>query len=199
MTEVFPNVTVVPGPRRLDQVLENESQFVRVAGDLGQAATRPDFHPAPEPGKSWWQDPKAFSPADGQGSDGEPLTGAEFMGDKAEKTGLYALEHADIFNLLYIPPYKAVDPEVDLDVLAEAVEYCKKRRAVLLVDPPPGWTDKNQAKNEFPTVYPGSHWDNAAIYFRFRMPNPCATIRSKRLGPAAPSPGYFPHRPTRGV
>jgi phage tail sheath protein FI len=201
VTETFPNVTLVPGPRRLDKVLANESQWVRVAGDLGQNAGRPDFHLAPAPGKNWWDDPQAFSPADDMGYDGEALTSAEFQGDAAEKTGIYALELVDIFNLLYIPPYKEDDPDVDPQVLAAAAEYCKKRRAILLVDPPPGWVDKDKVKNDFPSVYPGVLGENAATYFpRLRMPNPLRAHQVEAFGPGGAIAGIISRTDlTRGV
>ncbi|MBC7812251.1 MAG: hypothetical protein H7175_13935, partial [Burkholderiales bacterium] len=44
------------------------------------------------------------------------------------KTGLYALENADLFNLLVIPPYLA-GGNVDAGLIGEAAAYCEARRA----------------------------------------------------------------------
>jgi hypothetical protein len=192
--EDFPNVTVVSGPRRLDQVLKNESKLVRVA-DLEGAATRPAAHPGPSAGNNWWQDSKACSAADGKATDGEPLTSTEFLGDEDKKTGIYALEHADIFNLLCIPPYNEEgDEDVDTNVLTAAATYCEKRRAMLLVDPPKSWIGKDEAKKGFPIE--GLSSNNAAIFFpRIQAPNP---LRDNQVEEFAPS-GFARTDATRGV
>jgi len=50
------------------------------------------------------------------------------------RDGIYALEAVELFNLLCLPGVH--DPAI----LDEARLYCEKRRAFLLVDPPPGLT-----------------------------------------------------------
>jgi phage tail sheath protein FI len=204
-SETFPNLTVVPSPRRLDKVLQQESRLLRVAGSLAPDATRPDLHPAPEPGKNWWQDPQACSPADGQGSDGESLTAADILGDRTARTGIYALANADIFNLLYIPPYQDLAGEgagdVEPQVLEAAAEYCTERRAMLLIDSPASWTEMDKVKNGFPYPYPGSPSANTAIYFpRVQMPNPLRANQIEALGPGGAIAGVFARTDrTRGV
>src|SRR5262249_8489776 len=51
-------------------------------------------------------------------SDGSYLTINDFLppNSKTEKKGMHALEQADLFNLLCIPPYKAPDQTLDVDV-----------------------------------------------------------------------------------
>jgi hypothetical protein len=44
------------------------------------------------------------NPAAKSGDDGSDLTNSNFQGYFAEKTGIHALEKADLFNLLCIPP-----------------------------------------------------------------------------------------------
>jgi len=66
------------------------------------------------------------------------LTSTQILGTQSTKTGLYALENADLFNLLCIPPYLA-DGNVNAAVVTEAAQYCEARRAMLLVDPPIAW------------------------------------------------------------
>jgi hypothetical protein len=186
--EYFPNVAIAPSLHRLDQVLENESELVRVAGELGRVRSGP--HPSPESGKNWWEDSKASSATDGQATDGEALTSAEFKGDEAKKEGICALEHADIFNLLCIPPYKEGDEDVDTDVPAAAATYCEKRRAMLLIDPPNDWSNKDKAKEKFPID--GLSSNNAAIFFpRIQVPNPLRDNQVEAFAPglAHRSPG----------
>jgi phage tail sheath protein FI len=99
------------------------------------------------------------------GSKEAPLTLADFLPHNAEqdKKGLYALEHADLFNLLCLPPYLA-SGDVDRDLIAAAAAYCEKRRAMLLVDPPSSWTSKDKVKEGL-QVGVGTTSKNAALYF----------------------------------
>lgn len=104
-------------------------------------------------------------------SDGTPLAAASFLpdGGQANKKGIYALEKADLFNLMVIPPYKAgaVENEgVDADLVGKAAEYCERRRAFLIVDSPASWTDKAAALAGFSDVANvGTTSANAAIFF----------------------------------
>ncbi|MFN2183316.1 MAG: phage tail sheath family protein [Anaerolineae bacterium] len=198
VTETFLNVTVVDGPRRLDNVLERESELVSLSGAL--PAQWPSAHADPRPGKTAWDDPIAYETVmEGRVDDGLALTSAEFTGHEAAKEGLYALEHADIFNLLCIPPYTQ-DDDVESTVLAAAATYCEKRRAMLLLDPPATWVGKDKAKEEFPTV-PGVSSPNAAIFFpRIKAPNPLRENQAEAFAPCGTVAGIFARTDaTRGV
>lgn len=85
-------------------------------------------------------------------SDGTALpTGTELIGDELLGTGIYALDKVDLFNILSLPDVTRATPGapttpalIDSDinaVYAAAMDYCKKRRAFLLVDPPPDVID----------------------------------------------------------
>jgi len=199
VTETFPNVTVVAGPRQLDKVIEHKSELVALSGALPKQ--RPYAHADPASGTSVWSDPNACDgplPA-GQADDGQALTSAEFLSHQAEKEGLYALEHADIFNMLYIPPYKDGDDYVDSLVLAAAATYCEKRRSMLLLDPPKSWVKKDDAKDNFPIS--GLSSNNAAVFFpRILAPNPLRDNQVEAFGPGGAVAGIFARTDgTRGV
>jgi phage tail sheath protein FI len=86
---------------------------------------------------------------------------------------MYALEQADIFNLLCIPPYKGLGDqlEVDTNLISAAAAYCEKRRALLIVDSPAAWNTKDKAKTGVANI--GTSSRNAALYFpRLMQPNP---------------------------
>jgi phage tail sheath protein FI len=132
-------------------------------------------------------------------SDGDPLTSANFVGPgkENEKKGLYALRKADLFNILCIPPYNGDD--VDASLVAEAAVYCERRRAMLLVDPPSAWGDKDAAKAGVIDV--GTNSKNSALFFpRLVMADP---LREGRLGefvPCGAVAGIFSRTDTtRGV
>jgi len=103
--------------------------------------------------------------------DGVALKSTDFTEGESEKKGIYALENADLFNLLCIPPYKD-DGNIDTGVIDDAISYCEKRRAMMIIDAPSGWNSKEKAKTGIETDV-GSTSTNAAIFFpRLKMPNP---------------------------
>ena len=117
-------------------------------------------------------------------SNGGALDKGSFVGPgmQAAKQGLYALEKADLFNILIIPPYLASE-NVDASLVAEAAVYCEMRRAMLLVDPRAEWNDKNDPKQNLNQV--GTRSKNAALYFpRLCQPDP---LRNDRIGMFVPS------------
>jgi hypothetical protein len=129
-------------------------------------------------------------------SDGLAITIADFLpqGGEVNKLGLYALEQADLFNLLCIPPYKS-GADVDVNLVAAAAAYCEKRRAMLLVDAPSDWNDKTTAVARFTDVntdYVGTRSRNAALFFpRVRQPNPLRDNQVEEFAPCGAVAGVF--------
>jgi phage tail sheath protein FI len=123
--------------------------------------------------------PPQPNPVQGRGgNDGGDLTDNDFVGPgtQANKEGLYALESADLFNILCIPPYLNGGTDVSTSLVGQAGAYCEYRRAFYIVDPPSNWTNLQTALNQFtdPNVdYVGTKSDHAAIYFpRIMEQNP---------------------------
>ncbi|WP_212808562.1 phage tail sheath family protein [Micromonospora endophytica] len=171
VTERFTNLTVVDGSRRVDRVLAHQSRLVRVDADLPTTTPTAET-PAESAASGTGTRTKAartraaalaVAPTRATGGDdGGKLTGADLVGSRATKTGLYALEHVDLFNLLCIPP-DTLDGDTPLAVYAEAMAYCASRRAVLLVDPPAAWDPLTDA-GELLTTLAGPDARNAAVY-----------------------------------
>src|SRR5262249_8944540 len=94
----------------------------------------------------------------------------DFVGKSADQSGLYALDKADLFNLLCIPP-DTRDGDTDNGNYQEAMAYSAKRRAMLIVDPPWAWgANREQAASKAKTGLPnlgltGEAARNAALYF----------------------------------
>ena len=141
-------------------------------------------------------------------SDGSYLTINDFLppNSKTEKKGLHALEQADLFNLLCIPPYKAADQTLDVDVnlISTAATYCEERRAMLIVDSPKDWKDKSAAKEKFSDPgadHVGTNSKNAALFFpRLKQPDPLRDNRSEVFAPCGVIAGVFARTDTqRGV
>ena len=175
--ESFLNVTIMESPRRLDSLLATESALVEVP-DVANMGF-PGAHTDPDPGKSVWDDTadpaKATSTkvvlggAD-EAADSVTLTDkADFTGSENGKTGMYALQKVDLFNLLCIPP-DTRHGDTPKEVYQEALAFCVKRRAMLIVDAPIGWKDANDitANNNKKLADLGindKNARNAALYF----------------------------------
>ena len=135
-TEAFFSMMIAPeASRRVDDAVRNGSRLVRVK-ELPAAVPAKNDEPAE--GKNIWEDDDASNKVidANKAVDSDALQQDNFTGTgkEAAKEGLYALEKADLFNLLCIPPYK--DGDVDPDSSARGGQYCEERRAMLLVDPP---------------------------------------------------------------
>ena len=81
------------------------------------------------------------------GDDGsvvDPATGAyqipaaSFTGNPGQRTGLYALEDVDLFNVLCMPDAPRLGDTGSLAVYGEALNYVAGRRAMMIVDIPQG-------------------------------------------------------------
>jgi phage tail sheath protein FI len=208
-TETHRNLSVTPNDaRHVGAVLRNESNLVRLRSDI---ATRPSRHDDPPADVSDPFDDNAVtatatphSKVTEQGADGQDLSKDDFIGTgkEANKQGLYALENADLFNLLCIPPYAASNGEaldVDGQIWSSAATYCVKRRAMLIVDPPAAWTDKKKAKDGLDGL--GTKSMNAAVFFpRLVQPNPLRNDQKERFVPCGAVAGVVARTDaTRGV
>lgn len=173
--EVFLNVSRLPSdPRYVMRVLEQQSALVRMTA-VGAAR------------------PAAATVAAGatSGNDGTIVASAaaaatEVQGDPTAKTGLYALNKTDIFNLLCVPPlvYETgtvpnttrVESDVTMGVWTAASNLCKERRALLIVDAPSAWAlnGANAASGtKGVSTFSAIVRDYAALYFpRLRMNDP---------------------------
>ncbi|MED5811313.1 phage tail sheath subtilisin-like domain-containing protein [Mycolicibacterium sp. 050232] len=115
------------------------------------------------------------------GGDDRPLTEPDYVGpgfQDAQK-GIYALDKADLFTVLCLPP-PTPDGDLPGNVWAAALTYCVRRRAMLLVDPPAAATVTTVAHWPADHGLTGDAGRNGAIYFpRIRRPDP---LRNSAVG-----------------
>ncbi len=189
VTERFLNISVLPThSRSAAQVLSQESKLVRF---VSAAATRPNATPNAAPGA----DPMTVTPGsfafNANGNDGVAIA-ADVVSDpalQAAKRGIWALEQADLFNLLCIPPFSFDATDIGAQTRSNAATYCGTRRAFFIVDPLDSW---DEPADLFDGVIglDGAIWglgrtENAALYFpRLRAPDP---LQEGRLADFAPS------------
>ena len=152
--EVFSGVSLATGsPRRVDRVLQ-DSLLVRARLPLPSALS---------PG------PPATVTALG-GNDGARFGAPAYTGPGMREAGrgIYALDRADLVNLVVLPLYFATG--VAHTVLDAALAYVGELKAMLIVDPPKSWTTADEAVAGAPGYLTGR---DAALYFpRLRQPDP---------------------------
>ncbi len=232
-SEQFRNLTVLDDPRRVDRILETESQLVRWGGDtapieqdkpkypdgsnsvsddittkeLALSAAKKQLRADRNFGKDKKTvlDPDQAAIVTAQAavdaakatvvvSDGNAITENEFVGPGTQehKWGLFALEQVDLFNLLCIPPYRPDNNNVDPELISPAAEYCAGRRAMLLVDAPSEWKDKDTARELFTTPGVGTTSKNAALFFpRLKKPNILRNNQVEEFVPCGTVAGIF--------
>ena len=82
-------------------------------------------------------DPGYVGPAQ-PGTDGWALSDYDLVGSAVAGTGLFSLDQVEHFDLLYMPPPGRQSDLGPAAILAAEL-YCRKRGAMLLLDPPAGW------------------------------------------------------------
>jgi phage tail sheath protein FI len=158
--ETFRNLSTAAADADYAQrVLATRSRLVRMTA---VPSTRPAESADPAPGATDpFDDPSAS--ALGGGSLGT-MEAAELVPALGSTTGLYALDRADLFNLLCIPP---VERGAVLPVAArqQASAYCEQERALFVVDPDPAWVDPAGVLAGLGTFAAGMLRRNSALYF----------------------------------
>lgn len=186
--ETFRNVSIDPtAPSYVGTVLAQESLLLRVPDPY--PGTFPTVRPAVAGTAG---DLSTFTAPTTNGSDGNPLTSAQYEGSFDDKTGVYALRKADLFNLLCIPPFTR-DTDVSEAVWTRALQFCRSERAFLIIDAPSGWKSIAAAVSGIGTFSAAvARDDHAAIYFpRVRIPDPLRENRLEEFAPCGAVAGVF--------
>ncbi|MFI0793725.1 phage tail sheath family protein [Micromonospora rubida] len=175
--EVIRNVSVAPSARVVTSVLDAESQLIRAVGPL--PATPPAATPATAP----------TTP----GSDGDVLNTDSYIGAgrQAAHQGLWALDQADLFNLLCLPPL-TLGGDLPPQIYQAALPYCRDRRAMLLVDPPAAMRVDNATTTLDSLGLAGPDARNAALYFPLIVaPDPTNQFRPGTFVPCGAVAGVI--------
>jgi phage tail sheath protein FI len=137
------------------------------------------------------------------GVDGTPPTAKELIGSRLAQSGMFALENADLFNLLCLPAIVdgtgfTTDGMVT-SALSQAIAYCDERRAFFIVDIP-STINSVQGVQDWVNAH-GIRDKNAAVYFpRLVTPDPLNNFRDKSVGASGTMAGLYSRTDvTRGV
>ena len=135
-----------------------------------------------------------------RGGDGTTLPGtSQIIGAEGSFTGLYALLRTDLFNLLCIPDAtraragdpRAVDANINPDAIwTAALDLCRRRRAMLLVDPPPTIETPERAADWIGTL--GAKGANSVAHFpRLRIPDATNDFQPRSVAPSGTLAGLY--------
>jgi len=125
------------------------------------------------------------------GNNGNRPVANDIIGVRANKTGLFALEDVDIFNILCIPRAADLAAPEPFNVYSAAEAYCLERRAFLIVDIPSN-IDTVQEMKDFLDSNAGLRSRNAAIYFpRLRIADPLNQFRLRDFAPSGTMAGLY--------
>jgi len=154
--------------------------------------------------------PRAQAAANTQGRDGSMPRGVDLIGSEAVSppTGLFALNLADLFNILCLPRVakNAIDGgnefplnQVDFTV-SNATDYCERRRAVLLLDPPDTAITPTQMRTFITSKASLRHQNVALHYPRLIIGDPTNDFRDRSIGASGTVAGLCSRTDTsRGV
>ncbi|BCR24628.1 phage tail sheath family protein [Aquipseudomonas alcaligenes] len=193
-SELFRNVSVDPlSPRFVDTVLNEQSALVnvRTSAPIDESPTNDTVTVA---------NPDGTATTEGTlGDDGADIVDAQIIGNENLRTGIYALDEADLFNLLCIPPLTR-DTDLAAGTLEDAAIYCQQRRALLIIDSPVAWTATPSTTisaaetgvNGLRSALGNAFAINAAVYFpRLRMPDPLSENRLADFAPCGAVAGIM--------
>jgi phage tail sheath protein FI len=125
--------------------------------------------------------------------DGAGVAGG-ILGNQAAKTGIWALQDVDLFNILCVPVTANLPDDQAFAVATEAEQICTLRRAMYILDMPQGstgrddpdgvmtWLDKNATLRS----------KNSALYFpRVDIPDPLNGFRLRASPPSGTVAGLW--------
>jgi hypothetical protein len=135
--EIFHRLSVLSSDERYFPRAIAQSALIRLVGEM--PTQRPDRTLDPASGLAI-----AYVNSNSDGDDGAPLTDYDLIGSSQDHTGVFALDQAEYFNFLCMPPLSR-DKDVGPSALLVAARYCKERRALLIVDPPSVWQTADDA------------------------------------------------------
>lgn len=153
--EIFRRVSIRGEASRFVAAVLAESSLARVIGEV----------PVTRPQRTLRHDGRGsigYALSNPDGDDGAPLTDYDIIGSAAASSGIFALKAAEHFNFLCIPPL-ARDADVGMSVLLVAARFCREHNAMLIVDPPAGWTSAERALHSLREWQ--FHHENALMYF----------------------------------
>jgi phage tail sheath protein FI len=135
------------------------------------------------------------APANNDGADGDLPDAAGLEGVRdPDKSGMYALEDVDLFNILCIPRAAQLyedDPNEMSSIYSAAETYCEERRAFLILDLPPSVNALDEATDFLDEMATLRHRNAAAYFPSPRIPDPLNDFRLRSVGASGTLAGLY--------
>jgi uncharacterized protein len=128
-----------------------------------------------------------------KGDDGDLPDAGDIIGSQAidPPTGMFALDKADLFNILCLPAAADLADSSMIAVVSNALKYCADRRAFMIIDIPETINTIQEMK-DWLDAHADFREKNAAIYFpRMNIPDPLDGFRSKNVAASGPIAGVY--------
>lgn len=176
--ETFSGLSMDPSDFRfVERAVNNSSDWVRVTC-LAPTATPVGAPVTAEAGLL----PAPVTDRKLQGGNEQPVTDSNrydvYAGGESSRSGIYALDAVDMFNILCLPGV------YDARIIVDSVTYCTTRRAFLIVDAPPAIVQPgDMAIFMVGNTLPKS--DSAALYYPWTLV--ADPLNGGALRPTAPS------------
>ena len=129
-----------------------------------------------------------------KGANGDLPEAGDLKGSPEKKTGLYALEEVDLFNILCLPDTIRLTDTQANDVASAAEGYCEKRRAFYILDVP----HKDKKRDDVEEIKAwlsengGLRHKNSALYYpRPRVADPLKDFRLREIAPSGTMAGLY--------
>jgi phage tail sheath protein FI len=137
------------------------------------------------------------------GLDGTAPDYGDYVGNQVSHTGFYALDGVDLFNMMVLPGDKGLSVADRDNLWNPASNYCRSRRAFLLIDSPDAWTSGGlpsviQNQNEVNKLRQSVDKEHSAVFYpkiRYRDGS-----KNREIGASGALAGLFARTDsTRGV
>jgi phage tail sheath protein FI len=171
------------------QIADDPADSIKTATAIGFDGT-----PAPNVSAYSPSTPSSLVPLGGEnatvtGADGSvPTSPSTIIGDQGSKTGLYALENVDLFNLLVLPDDLSTNTPT---VMSTAMAYCEARRAMVIVDLPTSTTSLSQAQSWIADPGTPKSANGAAYFPRALFADPNQNYRPRPMPTAGAIAGLY--------
>jgi hypothetical protein len=130
--------------------------------------------------------------AEDAGDDGTLPTASELVGVRdPDKSGMYALEDVDLFNILCFPGMAGLSAGDVTALVSEAEAYCLEQRSFLLVDLPENVNSLEEARTWLDDNGSLRHRNAAAYFPRVRIPDPLNEFRLRPISPSGTIAGLY--------
>jgi hypothetical protein len=139
-----------------------------------------------------------------KGLDGTVPLFPEFIGNQLLRTGFFALDPVDLFNLMVLPGDREITESVYLTLIGPASDYCESRRAMLIIDAPDSWASNHLLNTDAGklSIFRGlvGSQANAAVFYPKVYYTDVTTGLPKKIGPSGMIAGVMARTDaTRGV